>query len=105
MPNEDILELLRESENNKEPIIDATCLPIHRQLKIKRVHDNFNQTELAAILGMGVSTLSEIENGRRRIPCKYREKVENYLYREMYSDKKFVGQIEQWGDIGESEMN
>ncbi|WML40755.1 helix-turn-helix transcriptional regulator [Neobacillus sp. OS1-2] len=93
--NEEIESILRALENNKEPIIDAGSLPINRQIKVKRVHDNFTQTELAEMLGMGVSTLSEIENGHRRIPYKYREKVENYLYREMYYDKEFVGPIEQ----------
>ncbi|WP_040205128.1 helix-turn-helix domain-containing protein [Neobacillus jeddahensis] len=92
---EEIDSLLRALENNKQPIVDAGSLPINRQIKVKRVHDNFNQTELANILGMGVSTLSEVENGRRRIPYKYREKVENYLYREMYSDKEFVGPVDQ----------
>ncbi|MFE0620061.1 helix-turn-helix domain-containing protein [Priestia aryabhattai] len=87
--------LIRAMENNKQPIVDAGSLPIHRQLKVKRVYDNFTQTELAEKIGMGVSTLSEIENGHRRIPYKYREKVENYLYREMYFDKVFVGPVEQ----------
>jgi DNA-binding XRE family transcriptional regulator len=87
--------LLKAMENNLQPIVDAGSLPIHRQLKIKRIHDNFIQKELAEILGMGISTLSEIENGRRRIPYKYHEKVQNYLYREMYFDKEFVGPIEQ----------
>jgi transcriptional regulator with XRE-family HTH domain len=80
---------------NKQALVYCDGLPIHRQLKIKRVHDNFNQTELAAILGIGVSTLSEIENGRRRIPYKYKKRVEDYLYHEMYHDKNFVGEIEQ----------
>jgi transcriptional regulator with XRE-family HTH domain len=78
-----------------EPIIDAASLPIHRQLKIKRIHDDFKQLELAAILGMGVSTLSEVENNRRRIPFKYQKRVEDYLYREMYSNKKFIGPVDQ----------
>lgn len=77
------------------PIIDAASLPINRQLKLKRIHDNFNQSELAAILGMGVSTLSEVENNRRRIPYKYQKRVEDYLYREMYYDKQFIGPVDQ----------
>lgn len=77
------------------PIIDATSLPMYRQLKLKRIHDDFNQSELAAILGMGVSTLSEVENNRRRIPYKYRKRVEDYLYREMYFDKQFIGPVDQ----------
>lgn len=77
------------------PLIDAESLPIHKQLKLKRIADNFNQSELAAILGMGVSTLSEVENNRRRIPYKYRKRVEDYLYREMYYNKKFIGPVDQ----------
>ncbi|WP_312096089.1 helix-turn-helix transcriptional regulator [Niallia sp.] len=90
-----IEEILKDVEDNKHPILDAGCLPIHRQLKVKRVHDNFNQSELAAIIGCGVSTLSEIENGRRRIPYKYLERVKQYLYCEMYWDKEFIGPISQ----------
>ncbi|WP_445486429.1 helix-turn-helix domain-containing protein [Niallia sp. 03133] len=79
----------------KHVLVYCDGLPLHRCLKIKRVHDNFNLTELAAILGMGVSTLSEIENNRRRVPYKYLERVKSYLYHEMYHDKQFVGEIEQ----------
>jgi len=86
--------LLRAMEI-KHALVYCDGLPLHRQLKIKRVHDNFNQTELAAILGMGVSTLSEIENGRRRIPYKYQKRVEDYLYHEMYENKCFIGEVEQ----------
>jgi transcriptional regulator with XRE-family HTH domain len=88
-------ESLMQALELKHVLVDCDGLPLHRCLKIKRVHDNFNLTELAAILGMGVSTLSEIENNRRRIPYKYRQRVENYLYHEMYHDKQFVGELEQ----------
>ncbi len=91
----EIEEILKAVEDNKQPILDAGSLPIHRQLKVKRVHDNFMQTELAAIIGCGVSTLSEIENGRRRIPYKYLERVKQYLYCEMYHDKQFIGPVSQ----------
>lgn len=57
--------------------------------------DGFTLEELAVKLGMGVSTLSEIENDKRRIPFKHREKIANYLYREYYFDKEFVGPIDQ----------
>jgi transcriptional regulator with XRE-family HTH domain len=93
--HEEIDELLKGMENNKQPIIDAAFLPIHRQLKLKRIHDDFTQTELAALIGCGLSTLSEIENGRRRIPYKYLERVKNYLYCEMYHNKEFIGPVSQ----------
>lgn len=93
MPEE--RESLMRAMEIKEPIIDAISLPIHRQLKVKRVTDNFTQAELATMLGMGISTLSEIENGKRRIPYKHIELVNSYLYNEMYDDKEFMGFVEQ----------
>lgn len=82
-------------ENNKHVVMIVDTLPIYRQLKVKRVYCNFTLTELAAILGMGVSTLSEIENNHRRIPYKYLERVKSFLYNEEYEDKEFLGYIEQ----------
>ncbi|WP_191560679.1 helix-turn-helix domain-containing protein [Metabacillus idriensis] len=88
-------ESLMRAMEIKHVLVDCDGLPLHRCLKIKRVHDNFTQIELAAILGMGASSLSEVEKGKRRVPYKYRQRVENYLYHEMYHDKQFVGEIEQ----------
>lgn len=88
-------EMLMQSLDLKQVLVHCDGMPLHRCIKIKRVHDNFNQTELAAILGMGVSTLSEVESGKRKVPYKYRQRVENYLYHEMYHDKQFVGEVEQ----------
>lgn len=87
--------LLRAMENNKHVVMIPDTLPIHRQVKVKRIYCNFTLTELAAILGCGVSTLSEIENNRRRIPYKYLESVKSFLYKEEYEDKEFLGYVEQ----------
>jgi len=88
-------ESLMRAMEMKELLIFPFELPTHKQLGLKKAHDGFNLTELAALLGCGVSTLSEIINAKRPIPYKYRQKIENYLYHEMYCDKKFVGMVDQ----------
>lgn len=88
-------ELLLNESEYKQVIVFMDELPLNRQIRVKRVADGFTLQELAEKLGMGVSTLSEIENDKRRIPFKHREKLENYLYREFYFDKEFVGPIDQ----------
>lgn len=60
----------------------------YQLLKIKRVAEGFNQTELSCILDMGVSTLSEIETGRREIPNHHAEKIESYIYDDVYENKQ-----------------
>jgi hypothetical protein len=86
--------LQRAMENNKHVVMIPDTLPIHRQLKVKRVYCGFTLVELASILGMGVSTLSEVENAKRRIPYKYLERVKSFLYNEEYEDKEFLGYVE-----------
>jgi transcriptional regulator with XRE-family HTH domain len=87
--------LLNEDHEYKQVIVFMDELPLNRQIRVKRVADGFTLQELAEKLGMGVSTLSEIENDKRRIPFKHRGKLEDYLYREFYFDKEFVGPIDQ----------
>ncbi|MFC0274953.1 helix-turn-helix domain-containing protein [Metabacillus herbersteinensis] len=94
----EIQELVRATENNKDVLVFPNDLPIHRQVKVKRIHDNFTLIELATILGCGVSTLSEIENNKRRIPYKHRERLNRYLYQEMYYDKQFIRFVDH-GDV------
>lgn len=79
-----------------EPLILIDELPFHRQIKLKRVHDGFTLAELAVVIGCCTTTLSEVENNRRRLPYKYLERMKNYLYREMYSEKQFVGHVDQY---------
>lgn len=64
-------------------LIFPDSLPLHKQLRLKRHYDELSQPELAEKLGMGVSTLSEVENGRRRIPYKHLQNVKEYLFKEL----------------------
>ena len=93
-PEYEIQEMLKAAET-KDPLVFAFELPVYRQLAVKQVHDGFSSTELAKLLGMGLSTLSEIKNGRRRISYKYLERVKQYLYCEMYHEKEFIGSVDQ----------
>lgn len=74
---------------HKEPLIWLYDMYDNELLKIKRIADGFNQTELSNILGMGISTLSEIETGRRATPKIHLERIKSYMYDEVYEDKKF----------------
>jgi transcriptional regulator with XRE-family HTH domain len=89
------LDSLIEAMEIKDVIVNVDELPMHRQLKVKRVADNLSSTFLAQHLKMGLSTLSDIEAGRRRIPLKHKNKIEDYLYREYWFDGAYVGPIDQ----------
>lgn len=78
----------------KEPLIFPETLPLHKQLRLKRHQDEFNQAELAAIIGCSMTTMSEIEAGRRRIPYKYLDKVRDYVFHEQYVGKKLVEYVD-----------
>lgn len=69
---------------NRHVLIDADNLPVCYQLRLKRYHDFLTQPELAKKLGMGVSTLSDIENGKIEIPRRHAKAIEHYLYRTYY---------------------
>ncbi|WP_231834332.1 helix-turn-helix domain-containing protein [Bacillus subtilis] len=72
--------------DQKQPLIFPEMLPLHKALRLKRVADGFTQTQLATMLGCGVSTINEVEKGKRRIPYKCLEKAKRYLYEEFYID-------------------
>lgn len=89
------LDSLMVEQHYKQVTVDLELLPLHRQLKVKRVADNLSSTFLAQHLKMGLSTLSDIETGRRRIPLKHKTKIEDYLYREFWFDGAYVGPVSQ----------
>lgn len=74
----------------QEPLIFAYSLPLNKQLRLKRLYDNFSQPELAALIGCGTSTISGIERGNFRIPYKYLDKVKAYIFEQQYENKKLV---------------
>lgn len=95
MINQEDRDSLTRAMEIKDVIVFIDDLPMHRQLKVKRVADNLSSTFLAVHLKMGLSTLSDIEAGRRRIPLKHKKKIEDYLYREYWFDGEFIGPIDQ----------
>ena len=78
----------------KEPLIFPDVLPLHKQLRLKRYQDEFSQPELAAIIGCGITTVSEIESGKRRIPYKYMDRVRDYVFHEQYDGKKLIEYVD-----------
>ncbi|MED4351732.1 helix-turn-helix transcriptional regulator [Schinkia azotoformans] len=85
----------RNTTNIRSVLLNMGNFPLHHQLRVKRVADKLSSTRLSHHLQMGLSTLSDIEAGRRRIPLKHQKKIENYLYREYWCDGEYVGPIEQ----------
>jgi DNA-binding XRE family transcriptional regulator len=79
----------------KDALIFTDTAPIHKLIKLKRVHDGLNQSQLARRLKMSVGTLSEIERAVRPIPKKRLKDVENWLYHEWIIDGELYYTIEQ----------
>lgn len=75
--------------NNKDilqPLIFPEALSLRKLLKLKRIHDELTQAQVAEIIGCSGSTVSEIETGTRNIPYKYLEAVKQYIYEDYYID-------------------
>lgn len=87
--------LAKEMAGIEQLLVFPDMLPFYQQIKLKRVHDGFTISELARVLGMGVSTLSEIENRHRRCPRKHLARMKRYLYCEMYQEKELIDEIRQ----------
>lgn len=74
----------------REVIINMDCLPLHHQVKTKRIHDGLGQKELGMILRLPASTISMIETGQRLIPKNRLKEFEHYLYECWYSDGELI---------------
>ena len=75
--------------NNRDilhPLIFPEALSLRKLLKLKRVHDELTQGQVAEIIGCGCSTISEIETGARNIPFRYVEAIKQYIYEDYYID-------------------
>jgi|GEM_PF-2807807 len=68
----------------KELIIEPDALPLHRQIRLKRIHDSLTQEQLGKIVQLPTSTISLIETGQRFIPKKRFREFEHYLYESLY---------------------
>lgn len=73
-------------DDRRQPLIFIELLPFHRQIRLKRQYDQFTILQLSKHLKIGEGTLTDVENGKRRIPFHALERVKNYLYNEMYID-------------------
>lgn len=77
-------------------LVNVDKLPLHHQLRVKRVYDGLTQTQLAGILGISdAPALSRIEQGKRSISKNLMERVHKYLYQETYVD----GQLQEGNEI------
>lgn len=72
----------------KRVMIFPELLPLHQKLRAKRLFEGFTLEEASEILDCSPSTLSLVENGKRRIPLKSIEKVKQYLFQDVYIDKQ-----------------
>lgn len=79
---------------HKEVLIFLDDAPISKKLRVKRIADDFSQSELSDILGISVNTLSDYENGKR-ISYKHIDAIHDYLYSQWYEDKVLIDRIEQ----------
>ncbi|NWK72665.1 transcriptional regulator [Bacillus cereus] len=70
--------------------LDIDKMPIHRQLRWKRLSQGLTQDDMIQWLGFGKnnrSMISRIENGKIKIPEQYMDKVLEYLYGERKGDE------------------
>lgn len=79
----------------KSVLIEPDSLPLHKQIKLKRIHDGLSQEELGKIVRLQASTISLIETGQRLIPKSRFKEFESYLYEELYSDGVLQYKIDQ----------
>jgi transcriptional regulator with XRE-family HTH domain len=79
----------------KSVLVFVDTLPIHKQIKLKRIHDNLSQKALGDIVRLKASTVSLIETGQRLIPKNRYKEFEAYLYEDVYSDGVLQYKIDQ----------
>ncbi|BCC21407.1 hypothetical protein BCM0075_p82 (plasmid) [Bacillus cereus] len=66
-------------------LVDVDKLPIHQQIRVKRVAEGLTQTQIVGLLGLpDVPFLSRIETGEKPIPKRFTERILDYLYEEEY---------------------
>ncbi|MDA1598692.1 helix-turn-helix transcriptional regulator [Bacillus cereus group sp. TH217LC] len=63
-----------------DTMVNLNGLPLGYCLKLKRIGLGLLQKDVARILGISqVSTVSRIEQGKREVPKKYKERVMQFL--------------------------
>lgn len=75
------------SNEKRKLMVDIDILPIHQQIRVKRVAEGLTQTQLVELLGLpDVPFLSRIETGEKPIPNWLETGIKRYLYEEVYED-------------------
>lgn len=92
---EDPHDIMSIFNARKSVLIEAGSLPLHKQIKLKRIHDNLSQKALGEIVRLPASTISLIETGQRLIPKMRYKEFESYLYEELYFDGVLQYKIDQ----------
>lgn len=92
---EDPNDIMSIFNARKSVLIEPDSLPLHKQIKLKRIHDGLSQEELGKIVRLQASTISLIETGQRLIPKSRFKEFESYLYEELYSEGVLRYKIDQ----------
>ncbi|MED2903187.1 helix-turn-helix transcriptional regulator, partial [Bacillus tropicus] len=68
-------------------MIDIDTVPIHQQIRVKRVAEGLTQPQLCELLGLpNAPFLSRIETGEKPIPKWLETGIKRYLYEEVYEN-------------------
>ena len=67
-------------------LIEIDDLPLHKQIKAKRIIDGLSQEQLGKIVRLPTSTISLIERGERLIMKNRWKEFEAYLYEMWFQD-------------------
>ncbi|MED2903784.1 helix-turn-helix transcriptional regulator, partial [Bacillus tropicus] len=75
------------SNEKRKLMIDIDTLPIHQQIRVKRVAEGLTQPQLCELLGLpNAPFLSRIETGEKPIPKWLETGIKRYLYEEVYEN-------------------
>lgn len=69
--------------NERELVLNLTNEPLSVKVRTVRAYKGWTQHDLAERIGLdytNMTLISHIENGRRWIPAKYTDLVEQFLY-------------------------
>jgi len=76
-------------------LIEIDDLPLHKQIKAKRIIDGLSQEQLGKIVRLPTSTISLIERGERLIMKNRWKQFEAYLYEMWFQDGVLIERINE----------
>lgn len=79
-------------------------LPLHKQIKLKRIHDELSQAALGKIVRLPASTISLIERGDRLIMKNRWKEFEAYLYEMWFSEGHLVDRLSTEKEYSEMDI-